>query len=197
MPRPRKRGPREPKSPRWSAEWRARLRKARARRKAERLMVRRSTLHSPRFTRGQEKGLRRTRRRKEYGRWSFDACFAEALAKAGCLIILSVKQARAGQPWRPRVNGCIVRDGRQECICNCWNRNLPDCRRHRGRGHCRNDSGVSLRDRRCRFQKCVWHRTAAFVLASVARAKARRATSPAIESNQNHHVVKRYHFTHA
>src|ERR1700693_2682824 len=49
MPRPRKRGPREQKSPRWSAEWRARLRKARARRKAERLMVRRSALHSPRF----------------------------------------------------------------------------------------------------------------------------------------------------
>ena len=129
---------------------------------------------------------------KQYGRRSFGL----PKAKAGCLIILSVKEARAGHPWRLRVNGCIVRDGRQECLCNRWNRNLPDCRHHRGRGHCRNDSGVSLRDRRCRFQKHVWNRTAAPILVSVGRAKVRRATSTVIESKQNYYVVKRYHFTH-
>ena len=69
-------------------------RKTRARRKAGRLMVRHPALHSPRFSRGTlgrpraaGQGLRRTRRRQEYGRLSAPAWVGNDNPNIFCVIM--------------------------------------------------------------------------------------------------------------
>ena len=70
LPCRRKHGPDSQKSPRWSAERRARLRQARAAslRRGAATKVRRSALRPPRFVWPGARGRRRTRRLKQYGR---------------------------------------------------------------------------------------------------------------------------------